>query len=330
MPNFWRDRNVLVTGANGFVGSMLAASLAGQQANVVAAVRDIRPKSTLAYMGVEKKLHGIAKGDLADFSFVARVMDEYEISHCFHVAAQPIVGIANHSPLQTFETNIKGTWNVLEACRNCKTFAGLVVASSDKAYGSNPNLPYQEDYPLNATNPYDVSKACTEAVSKAYFSTYGLPLAITRCSNIYGPGDLNFSRIVPGTVKTLIFGEQPIVRSDGTPVRDFIYIDDTVSAYLALAENLQRKDVNGQALNFGGGGPIRIIDAVEKIIKLSGKKLKPKVVGTGKLKGEIDAQYLSNEKASKLLGWAPKTKLEDGLLKAYGWYETYFRDGGYI
>jgi CDP-glucose 4,6-dehydratase len=320
----WEGRNVLITGANGFVGSWLAESLINKKANVIALIRDYVPSSTLNYMGISQKLKAIVNGDITDFFSVKRVFNEYEIDTCFHLAAQTIVGVANRSPIPTFETNIKGTWNILEAALNSKTIERIVIASTDKVYGEPIKLPIKEDHPLLATYPYDASKACADIISHTYFKTYGLPVGITRCCNIYGGGDLNFSRIVPDTVRSIIFNKNPIIRSDGTPVRDFIFVADVVEAYLYLAENLERKDVKGEAFNFGSNSPIKILDLVNKVIEISGKKLKPTILGKGKQKGEINVQYLSIEKAEKLLKWKPKVSLEEGLKKTIEWYTNYF------
>jgi len=320
----WKEKNVLITGTNGFVGTWLAESLINKKANVVALIRDHIPSSTLNYMGISQKLNAIVNGDITDSFTVKRVLNEYEIDTCFHLAAQTIVGVANRSPLPTFETNIKGTWNILEAALNSKTIERIVIASTDKVYGEPLKLPIKEDHPLLATYPYDASKACADILSRTYFSTYGLPIGITRCCNIYGGGDLNFSRIVPDTSRSVIFNKNPVIRSDGTPVRDFLFIGDVTAAYLTLAENLERNNVKGEAFNFGSNSPIKILDLVDKIIKVSEKNLKPIILGKGKQKGEISVQYLSNEKAEKLLKWKPKVSLEEGLKKTIKWYTNYF------
>jgi len=320
----WEGRNILITGASGFVGSWLAESLVNKKANVIALVRDYVPISTLNYMGTDQKFKAIVNGDITDFFTVKRVFNEYEIDTCFHLAAQTIVGVANRSPIPTFETNIKGTWNILEVALNSKTIERIVIASTDKVYGEPIKLPIKEDHPILAIYPYDASKACADILSHTYFTTYGLPIGITRCCNIYGGGDLNFSRIVPDTVRSVIFNKNPIIRSDGTPVRDFIFITDVVAAYLKLGENLERKNVKGEAFNFGSNTPTKILDVVNKIIKISGKNLKPRILGKGKQKGEISVQYLSSEKAEKLLKWKPKVPLEKGLEKTIEWYTNFF------
>ena len=320
----WKTKNVLVTGATGFVGSWLVKSLVEKKANVVALVRDHVPDSPLIYMGTYPELKAVVDGDIIDYSTVNRVFNEYDIDICFHLAAQTIVGSANRSPLPTFETNIKGTWNILEVALKSETLERIVIASTDKAYGEPIKLPITEDHPLSATYPYDASKACVEILARTYFKTYGLPIAITRCCNIYGGGDLNFSRIIPDTIRSIIFNKNPIIRSDGTPVRDFIYITDAINAYLTLTENLDKKNVKGEVFNFGSNSPIKILDLVDKMIKISGKDLKPVIKGKGKLKGEISVQYLSIEKAKKILKWKPKIPLEIGLKKTIKWYENFF------
>ncbi|MBU2560310.1 GDP-mannose 4,6-dehydratase, partial [archaeon] len=267
------------------------------------------------------KLGGIVSGDITDLATVERIFNEYEVNTCFHLAAQALVGVANRSPLSTFESNIKGTWNVLEAARNSKTFEGMVVASSDKAYGEHENLPYTEEFCLNALHPYDASKACADILARTYFNTYGLSVAVTRCANIYGGGDLNFSRIIPDTIQSILSDKPPIIRSDGTPVRDYMYIADAVGAYLTLAEKLGK--VKGEAFNFGTNSPIGVSELVDKIIKISGKThLRPII--KGEAKGEINMQYLKSEKAANLLGWKPKYSLEEGLKETIAWYDKYF------
>jgi len=252
-------------------------------------------------------------------------VNEYNIDTCFHLAAQTIVDVAKKFPLSTFESNIKGTWNILEASRNCKTIKRLIIASSDKAYGTHSKLPYKESYPLHGEYPYEVSKTCCDLLAQCYFKTYNLPIAIARCANIFGGGDFNFSRIVPGTIRSLIFDENPVIRSDGTPLRDYLYVEDAVDAYLTLAENLDKNIIKGEAFNFGSGKPISVVDLVNLIIKISGKNyLKPKILN--KAIAEIRDQYLSCEKAKKLLKWEAKFNLEDALIRTYEWYEKFFRE----
>lgn len=320
----WEGKNVLVTGGSGFVGSWLVKSLVEKKANVIALIRDYVPGSSLIYMGIHPKLRAAVNGNIINYDDVHRIFNEYEIDTCFHLAAQTIVGVANRSPLPTFETNIKGTWNILEVALRSKTLERIVMASTDKVYGEPIKLPITEDHPLSAIYPYDASKACTEILARTYSETYGLPIGITRCCNIYGGGDLNFSRIIPDTIRSIVFNKNPIIRSDGTPVRDFIYITDAVAAYLILAEKLDEKGVKGNAFNFGSNSPIKILDLVNKIIEISGKKLKPRILSKGKLKAEINIQYLSSEKAKKLLDWGVKVPLEMGLKETMKWYTKFF------
>jgi CDP-glucose 4,6-dehydratase len=319
----WTDRRVMITGATGFLGSWMTKALIDKGAEVVVFIRDIRPKLPAYLSEAMEDLSAIVYGDLADYPLVERMLNEYEVDSCFHLAAQAIVGVANRSPLSTFESNIKGTWNVLEAARNSKNLERLVIASSDKAYGSHPNLPYKEDYPLNGRHPYDASKACADILAQTYYETYKVPLAIARCANLYGGGDLNFSRLVPDTMRSVIFNRNPVIRSDGSPIRDYMYVEDAVNAYLTLGEALGEKGVIGEAFNFGTGNPVSVLELVKKVIGISGKRLRPDIRGKGKTWGEIDKQYLSIEKARERLRWAPKYELDRGLRKTYHWYETF-------
>jgi len=321
----WKNSNVLITGATGFVGTWLAKALIDRGANVIAFVRDEMPNAPIRTMEIVPKLHAIAPGDITDYASVKRVFDEYAIDTVFHLAAQAIVTVANASPIGTFDVNIRGTWNVLEAARTYGKVKRIVVASTDKVYGEPKELPITEDHPLLGSYPYDASKVALEAIARTYAVTYGMPVAITRCCNIYGGGDLNFSRIIPGAIKSVLEGTNPVIRSDGTPVRDFIHVDDAVAAYITLAEHIGQPGINGQAFNFGSTAPINMLDLTKKIIEASGRKqLKPDVQGVRKPDAEIDRQYLSAEKAAAVLGWKPKVKLEDGLKKTITWYEDYF------
>ncbi len=318
----WKGVNVLVTGADGFIGSHLAKALVGKGAEIVTIVRDIKKRSNIDILGLRNKIT-IIHGNLVSYEDCERAVNEYDVGFCFHIAAQAIVGAANRSPLSTFESNIKGTWNILEASRLSKTINGVIVASSDKAYGQQKKLPYSEESPLQGYFPYDASKVCAEIIARCYFMTYKLPLAITRNANTYGPADMNFSRIIPDLIIKLIKNEQPVIRSDGTPLRDYMYIKDAVNAYLALAENMHRKEIVGQAFNFGTGKPISVLALYNKIIKLMGKNVKPKILGEAK--NEIYAQYLSIKKAKKFFNWEPKYSLDNGLKETIAWYKDYFR-----
>ena len=317
----WKNTNVLVTGADGFIGSHIAKELIDKGAKVTTIVRDIKKNNNLDLLDLRDKIT-IVHGDIVNFKDCERAINEYDIEFCFHIAAQAIVGPANRSPLSTFESNIKGTWNLLEVCRLSKTIKGLIVASSDKAYGQQEKLPYTENSPLNGYFPYDASKACADVLARSYFMTYNLPLAITRNANTYGPADMNQSRIIPDVVMRLIKNEQPIIRSDGTPERDYLYIKDAVDAYLTLAENLHRDEVIGQAFNFGTGKPISVLGLFNKIIKIMGNDIKPKILGEAK--NEIDRQYLDSQKAKKILNWKAKYGIDSGLKETIEWYKDHF------
>lgn len=318
----WKNRNVLVTGGNGFIGSHLVNELVEKQANVIVLVRDLSNNVLYKYFNIESKIIQV-QGDLVNYNQIERVLNEYSIDSCFHLAAQALVQVANRSPLSTFESNIKGTWNLLEACRNTKFIERVIVASSDKAYGVQEKLPYTEESPLLGIYPYDASKACADILSRSYFVSYGLPVAITRNANTFGGGDLNFSRIIPDAIRCILHDEEFIIRSDGTPERDYMYVKDAVSGYIALAENIERKDVKGEAFNFGTGKPISVINLYKKIAPLCGKPdAKPKVLG--KAKNEIDRQYLSIDKAKEILNWEPRYLIEQGLKETIEWYKSYF------
>jgi CDP-glucose 4,6-dehydratase len=317
---FWRGRSVLVTGAGGFVGSWLAKGLVEAGALVTVILRDEPGLSNFDLLGLASRTN-VVRGSITDIALVERAVNEYEADTCFHLAAQAIVGAANRAPISTFESNVRGTWIVLEACRESELVKRVVVASSDKAYGSQPVLPYTEAMPLLAINPYDASKAAAEVIARSYHAGFGMRLAITRCANIYGGGDLNYSRLIPGTIRSILRGERPIIRSDGSPVRDYLHVDDAVNAYMLLAERLDDLRVLGEAFNFGGNSPISAIDLVRKILELSqAHGLEPDIQGKGRLAGEIDRQYLDSHKAETVLGWTPRLDLRSGLRQAIGWY----------
>ena len=317
----WKSTKVLVTGADGFIGSHVAKALIEKNAEVTTIVRDIKKTNNMDILNIKNKIN-IVHGDLVNFKDCERAINEYDVEFCFHIAAQAIVGPANRSPLSTFQSNIEGTWNILETCRVSKTIKGLIVASSDKAYGQQEKLPYTEDSPLKGYFPYDASKACAEILARSYFMTYNIPLAITRNANTYGPADMNTSRIIPDVILRLLKGEQPVIRSDGTPERDYMYIKDAVNAYLTLAENLHRKEVAGQAFNFGTGKPISVLDVYKKIIKIMGRNAEPKILREAK--NEIDRQYLDCAKAKNVLGWGAKYDINTGLKETIDWYKGYF------
>lgn len=324
MSDFWKGRNVFITGADGFIGSWITKALVKRRANAICLIRDIIPQGGLTLHKLNDKVTMIF-GSVTDYALMQRILNEKKIDTCFHLAAQAIVQTANDSPLSTFDSNIKGTWVLLEACRNNKNISRIIVASSDKAYGKHNALPYAEEFSLLPTHPYEASKACSDILARTYAQTYDLPIAVTRCANAYGGGDLNFSRIIPDTVRSVLQDRNPIIRSDGTPLRDYMYIKDVVNAYLVLAEKLDDKKNRGQAFNFGTGNPISVLDLVKKIIGISGKtSLKPLIKGKGKLKGEIDEQYLSSKKAKKMLAWRAEISLKEGLSETIEWYRRYF------
>lgn len=325
--DYWQDRNVFVSGANGFLGSWLARALVARGARVVVLIRDRVAGGGLQLMGIREAVT-LVRGDLGDYLLLERLLNEYEVHTCFHLAAQAIVGAANRSPLPTFESNIRGTWHLLEACRRTATVRCVVVASSDKAYGQHERLPYLEDFPLLGVYPYDVSKVCAEILSRSYFHTYNLPVSVTRCANLYGGGDLNFSRIVPDTVRAILENRNPVIRSDGTPVRDYLYVEDAVDGYLALAEQQGAAGIAGQTFNFGTGQPVSVLELVERLISLSARvHLAPEVRGQP-THGEIDRQYLSSDKAGRVLGWQAAHSLEAGLSKTLRWYRAYLAAKG--
>jgi CDP-glucose 4,6-dehydratase len=319
---YWQDKNVFVTGASGFLGSWLTETLVQLKANVVVLQRDIVPHSLFTLSGTVNKVT-LVRGELQDFSSLERSFNEYEIDTIFHLGAQAIVQTANRSPLPTFESNIRGTWNVLEAARQLDTIQRIVVASSDKAYGQHKELPYSEDFPLQGKHPYDVSKSCTDLIAQTYHTTYGLPVGITRCGNIYGGGDLNFNRIIPGVIRWVHNKQQPLIRSDGTYIRDYIYVKDIVRACLMLAGNLDRKEIQGEAFNFSTKNKKTVLEVTELILRLMKSKMKPKILNN--VKGEIKHQYLSSEKAKKLLKWTTEYELEQGLKETITWYNTHFK-----
>jgi CDP-glucose 4,6-dehydratase len=312
-----------MTGAQGFIGSWVTEGLLDRGAEVVALVRDEPARSRLALDGMDARCT-LVRSNLQVMPDLLRVVNEYTVEAVFHLAAQTIVGTAKRSPLSTFDTNVRGTYNLLEACRLSGSVNRVVVASSDKAYGSHEQLPYSESAPLIPTYPYDVSKACADLIGRSYYSTYGLPVAVTRLANVYGGGDFNFSRIVPDTVRALLEDKQPLIRSDATPQRDFLYAEDAATAYLTIAEGLDRDDVKGMAFNAGAGQPFSVMEIVRKLIAISGKDVEPDIRGTGAPAGEIASQYLDSTLLNRTLGWAPAWSLDDGLEATYEWYERHF------
>lgn len=321
VKNYWRNKNVFITGATGFLGSWLTKYLLEENSNITALVRDWVPKSKLLSDDSINKIN-IVRGNIEDYLLLERIINEYEINTVFHVAAQTIVGIANNNPLSTFESNIKGTWNILEVCRKAPKVKKVIVASSDKAYGDQDILPYSESTPLIGRHPYDVSKSCADLICRSYYETYELPVCITRCGNFYGGGDLNFNRIIPGTIRSILNNEPPVIRSDGSFVRDYFYIEDAVLAYLLLAEKMDDKSLHGEAFNFSNEMQITVLDLVNKIIDLMDSNLKPIILNEAN--NEIKHQYLSAKKAKDFLGWKSEYDLNIGLQKTVSYYMNFF------
>jgi CDP-glucose 4,6-dehydratase len=288
----------------------------------VALRRDVEPESRFRREGIEERCT-VALADLTDHDAMVRVLNEHEVSEVFHLAAQTIVGTARRSPLGTWEANVRGTYTLLEACRSLGSVRRVVVASSDKAYGDHDELPYREDFPLEPRFPYDVSKACADLIARSYAHTYDLRVAVTRLANVYGPGDLNWSRVVPDTARALARGERPVVRSDGTPERDYLYVEDAVDAYLAVGASLDRPELSGRAWNAGWDQPVPVIDLVRTLIRVSGRSVEPEVRGAGTPEGEIGRQYLDSTALRSELGWEPKWELERGLRASWEWYERH-------
>ena len=314
---------VLVTGAQGFIGSWLSERLLDEGAKVVTLLRDVEPASHFVQSGVAERCVQV-RGDLTEYDTLTRALNEHGIRAVFHLAAQTLVGIASRSPLSTFETNIRGTYMLLEACRGLGVVGDpverIVVASSDKAYGRHEQLPYTEDFELKPLYPYDVSKAATDMLARSYAATYGMPTAVTRLANVYGGGDPNQSRIVPDTVAALLDGKPPVIRSDGSPERDYLYIEDAVSAYLAIAESLDDRANWGRAWNAGHGTAVSVRDLVGRLIRLSGVDVEPDIQGKGTPHAEIDRQFLDSTAIKRDLGWEPRWSLDDGLDATWRWY----------
>jgi CDP-glucose 4,6-dehydratase len=319
--SYWQDKRVFVTGCSGFLGSWVVKALVHRGASVVGLVRDHVPQSMLFREGMDEQIR-IVNGELNDVPLLERVLAEYEVETIFHLAAQTIVGIANRSPLSTFETNIRGTWNLLEAARRASGVKSVVVASSEKAYGEPQALPFVEDHPLHGRHPYDVSKSCVDLISQTYAATYQLPVAITRFSNLYGGGDLNWNRLIPGTIRSVLRGKAPLIRSDGTFKRDYVYVEDAVNAYLTLAERAAQPGICGEAFNFGLGRPVTALEVVQTIIAVSEHPdLQPIILN--EVKNEIRDEYLSPQKAHALLDWRPEETLASGLSRTMDWYRAY-------
>jgi len=322
LNGFWRDRPTLVTGATGLLGSWLVQRLLAARADIVCLVRDWVPQSELVRSATIERVKTV-RGDVRDQALIERVLGEYEIDTVFHVAAQTIVGIANRNPVSTLESNIAGTWTALEACRRSPAVRQIILASSDKAYGDQETLPYTEQAPLQGRHPYDASKSCADLIAQMYAATYGLPVAITRCGNFYGGGDLNWNRIVPGTIRSILHGERPVIRSDGQFIRDYFYVEDGAAAYMLLAERLAaRPELKGHAFNFSNQLQITVLDLVRTILRRMGSALEPDV--RNEASHEIRCQYLDASKAQTMLGWQPQFTLDQGLDLTIAWYRNFF------
>ncbi len=319
--SFWRDRIVLVTGATGLVGGWLVKRLLEAEADVVCLIRDWTPNCELLRSGDMKRVT-IARGDICDQDTLERVLGEFEVQTVMHLAAQTIVGIANRNPLSTFEANIGGTWKLLEACRRSPKIEQIVMASSDKAYGDAQTLPYTEETPLQGMHPYDVSKSCGDLIAQTYAHTYGLPVCVTRCGNFYGGGDLNWNRILPGTIRSVLRGEAPLIRSDGQFVRDYFYVEDGAAAYMHLAEKMgSMPELAGEAFNLSTEIQLSVLDLVSKVLRLMDSSLRPVVLGEAN--NEIIHQYLDAGKARRMLDWQPLFTLDEGLKRTIQWYEQF-------
>ncbi len=322
LNKFWQDRPTFVTGATGLLGGSLVRRLLQAGADVVCLVRDWVPQSELVRARLLDQVK-VVRGDVRDQATLERTLGEYEIDTVIHLAAQTIVGIANRNPVSTFETNIGGTWSLLEACRRSPLIKHVVVASSDKAYGEHEQLPYNEEAPLAGRHPYDVSKSCADLIAQAYATTYDLPVAVTRCGNLYGGGDLNWNRIVPGTIRSVLRGQRPVIRSDGKFVRDYFYAEDGAAANMLLAEKLSTDAaLKGQAFNFSNETQVTVIELVQRILRFMNSDLEPEV--RNEAVNEIQHQYLSAAKARETLNWRPLFTLDEGLQQTIAWYRQFF------
>lgn len=320
---FWRDRSVLVTGATGLVGGWLVKRLLKAEANVICLIRDWTPNAEIVRSGDLDRVT-VVRGDICDQECLERVLGEHEVSTVMHLAAQTIVGIANRNPVSTFEANIGGTWKLMEACRRSPKVSQIVVASSDKAYGDAKVLPYTEETPLVGMHPYDVSKSCGDLIAQTYANTYDLPVCVTRCGNFYGGGDLNWNRIIPGTIRSVLRGDAPVIRSDGSFVRDYFYVEDGAAAYMHLAEQMAvRPELNGEAFNLSTEIQVSVLELVEQVLQAMDSSMKPIV--KGEASNEIQHQYLDASKARNLLGWHPAFSLDEGLTRTIQWYTNYFQ-----
>jgi CDP-glucose 4,6-dehydratase len=318
---FWQDRPTFITGASGLVGGWLVQKLLEREADLVCLVRDWVPGSEFVHGRFADRVK-VVYGDVRDQSLLERVLGEYEIDTVIHLAAQTIVGVANRNPISTFESNIQGTWSLLEACRRSPTVKQIVLASSDKAYGDAAMLPYTEEMPLQGRHPYDVSKSCADLIAQSYAYTYDLPVTITRCGNFFGGGDLNWNRIVPGTIRSVLRGQPPVIRSDGQCVRDYFYVEDGATVYMHLVEQMAKNpSLRGEAFNFSNEQQVTVREIVEHILRLMNSSLMPDV--RNESAHEIGHQYLSATKARRTLDWQPSFSLEEGLERTIAWYETF-------
>jgi CDP-glucose 4,6-dehydratase len=317
----WLNKNVFVTGCTGLLGSWLTEELINLGANVICLVRDYVPLSRIYKEGLIDKI-SVISGSLEDYYVIERALNEYEVEVIFHLGAQAIVPIANNNPFSTFESNVKGTWVLLEACRRNRKVNKILIASSDKAYGEHKILPYTEEMPLIGRNPYDVSKSCADLIAQMYFYHYEIPICVTRCGNLFGGGDLNFNRIVPGTIRSVFYNERPVIRSDGKYVRDYFYVKDAAKVYILLAEKMDDSSIVGQAFNFGNDTPMTVLEITNEILSLMNRlDLEPIILNQAK--GEIPRQYLSSKKAREMLQWKPTFSLREGLLETIEWYKDY-------
>jgi CDP-glucose 4,6-dehydratase len=324
VSDFWLDRPTFVTGATGLAGSWLVRRLLEAGADVVCLIRDWVPQSELLRSSLIEQVK-VVRGDTRERALLERVLAEYEIDTVIHLAAQTIVGIANRNPISTFETNIQGTWALLEGCRRTPTVKQVVVASSDKAYGDHDRLPYDEQTPLRGHHPYDASKSCADLIAHTYAETYGCPVVITRCGNFYGGGDLNWNRIIPGTIRSVVRGRRPVIRSDGSYIRDYFYVEDGAAAFMLLAEALAgRPELRGQAFNFSNELQITVLELVQRLLRLLGSDVTPEI--RNEATHEIRHQYLSAAKARQILGWRPLFTLDEGLWRTITWYERFFKE----
>ena len=322
--SFWLDRPTFVTGGTGLVGSWLVKRLIEAGADVTCLVRDWVPQSEMVRAGYIEKVK-VVRGDIRDRDMLERVLGEFEIDTVIHLAAQTIVTIANRNPISTFETNIAGTWNLLEASRRSPKVKQIVIASSDKAYGDQEVLPYDENTPLQGQHPYDVSKSAADLIACSYAKSFDLPVAITRCGNFYGGGDLNWNRIIPGTIRSILRGQRPVIRSDGEYIRDYFYVEDGAAAYMLLAEQLAaHRELKGEAFNFSNEIQVSVREIVDKVIKLMKSDFKPEILN--ETNNEIRHQYLSAEKARRMLNWKPLFNLDEALALTVGWYKEFFEN----